>query len=61
MLRDAWQRLQLRPGATEGQLRASYKRLARLYHPDKNQVEDGSRFIALTNSFKLLQKSVYGK
>ena len=62
-LRDAWARLQLRPGATEGQLRASYKRLARMYHPDKNRpgAEDGRNFIELTNSFRLLQRSVYGK
>lgn len=56
-LHDAYMQLQVAPGACERDVTRSYKRLARLYHPDKGRMKDGgTKFIQLTAAFKLIQE-----
>ena len=56
MLHEAYAKLQLRPGTCERDVSRAYKRLARLYHPDKGRMKDGTKFIELTAAFKLIQQ-----
>lgn len=55
-LTDCYHLLELQPGASSAEIKASYRRLARQYHPDINstdqQAED--KFIALTGAYKML-------
>ena len=53
---NAYKILQLQPGASTRDLTKSYRKLSRRYHPDKSG-QDGSKFIQLTNAFKLLQEN----
>lgn len=57
---DCYRLLGLRSGATLAEIKESYRRLARQYHPDINS-SDGQakdRFIALTQAYKLLMSVV---
>ncbi|MGB3508263.1 MAG: DnaJ domain-containing protein [Microcoleaceae cyanobacterium] len=55
---DYYRQLGLNIGANLGEVKASYRRLARLYHPDVNphdrQAKD--KFIAVTEAYKILLK-----
>ncbi|NET45060.1 DnaJ domain-containing protein [Okeania sp. SIO2B3] len=54
---DYYRQLELNIGASLGEVKASYRRLARLYHPDVNpdrQAKD--KFIAVTEAYKILLK-----
>ena len=54
---DYYRQLGLNIGASLGEVKASYRRLARLYHPDVNpdrQAKD--KFIAVTEAYKILLK-----
>lgn len=56
-LADCYRMLGLRTGASYEDIKASYRRLARLYHPDANphqrqQAQD--KFIRLTDAYRLL-------
>ena len=54
-LADCYRLLELRTGASFAEIKASYRRLARQYHPDINpddQTKD--KFVALTEAYKLL-------
>ncbi|MDJ0519069.1 MAG: J domain-containing protein [Okeania sp. SIO2F4] len=55
---DYYRQLGLNLGATLGEVKASYRRLARMYHPDVNpkdrQAKD--KFIAVTEAYKILVK-----
>lgn len=55
-LADCYRLLELQPGASFAEIKASYRRLARQYHPDVNsndrQAED--KFIALAGAYKML-------
>ena len=55
---DYYRQLELNLGASLGEVKASYRRLARLYHPDVNphdrQAKD--KFIAVTEAYKMLLK-----
>lgn len=42
--------LGLRPGATEGQIKAAYRRLAKIHHPDRGGSE--AKFIEVTAAYK---------
>lgn len=58
-LADCYRLLELQPGASSAEIKASYRRLARQYHPDVNltkQAED--KFIALTEAYKMLLDTV---
>lgn len=59
-LADCYRLLELQPGASFAEIKASYRRLARQYHPDVNsnnqQAED--KFIALTEAYKMLLDTV---
>lgn len=59
-LADCYRLLELSPGASFAEIKASYRRLARQYHPDVNlsdrQAED--KFIALTEAYKMLLDAV---
>lgn len=59
-LADCYRLLELQPGASSAEIKASYRRLARQYHPDVNlsdrQAED--KFIALTEAYKMLLDAV---
>ncbi|NEQ38058.1 MAG: DnaJ domain-containing protein [Okeania sp. SIO3I5] len=53
---DYYRKLELNLGASLGEVKASYRRLARMYHPDVNpkdrQAKD--KFIAVTEAYKIL-------
>ncbi|MEM1168684.1 MAG: DnaJ domain-containing protein [Cyanobacteria bacterium P01_H01_bin.35] len=53
---DYYRQLGLNLGATLGEVKSSYRRLARIYHPDVNpkdrQAKD--KFIAVTEAYKIL-------
>ena len=53
---DCYRRLGLKSGANLAEVKASYRKLARLYHPDVNPSDrDASqKFIAITEAYKLL-------
>ncbi len=59
-LADCYRLLELSPGASFAEIKISYRRLARQYHPDVNlsdrQAED--KFIALTEAYKMLLDTV---
>ncbi|MGL5058967.1 MAG: DnaJ domain-containing protein [Microcoleus sp.] len=53
---DYYRQLGLRSGASLSQIKASYRQLARQYHPDVNpgNEEAKSKFIAITEAYKFL-------
>jgi tetratricopeptide (TPR) repeat protein len=52
---DCYQILGLRPGADLAEIKASYRNLARQYHPDANGDEQAQeRFIKVTQAYKFL-------
>ncbi|MCX7594842.1 MAG: J domain-containing protein [Fischerella sp.] len=55
-LGDCYRLLGLRSGASFGEIKASYRRLAQRYHPDINPDDKKAKekFIALTEAYKLL-------
>lgn len=56
-LADSYRLLGLRTGASYEDIKASYRRLARRYHPDANptnQQQTNDKFIQLTEAYKLL-------
>ncbi|WP_026733431.1 J domain-containing protein [Fischerella sp. PCC 9605] len=55
-LGDCYRLLGLRSGASFGEIKASYRRLAQQYHPDINPDDKKAKekFIALTEAYKLL-------
>jgi hypothetical protein len=60
-LADYYRLLGLRTGASYEEIKASYRRLARRYHPDANptnQQQAQERFIQLTEAYKVLSNLV---
>lgn len=60
-LADCYRILGLRTGATYEDIKASYRRLARQYHPDANPNNEQlakEKFIQLTNAYRLLINAV---
>jgi hypothetical protein len=57
---NALKTLELPPTATLKEVRASYRRLAKLYHPDTakklNAKSAAEKFAGLTNAYKILEK-----
>jgi curved DNA-binding protein CbpA len=55
-LADCYRLLELSSGASFAEIKASYRRLARQYHPDINPTDQRAKdkFIALTEAYKLL-------
>lgn len=53
---DYYRQLGLRAGASLSQVKASYRRLARQYHPDVNPGDERAKntFIAITEAYKFL-------
>ena len=47
--------LELAPGATKGEVKAAYRRLSKIYHPDISQDEQAQeKFIAVNEAYKFL-------
>jgi tetratricopeptide (TPR) repeat protein len=59
-LGDCYRLLGLRSGASFADIKASYRRLAQVYHPDINphDIKAKDKFIAVTQAYKLLLKVV---
>lgn len=60
-LADCYRLLGLRTGASYDEIKASYRRLAREYHPDvnpDNQQQTQEKFIQLTEAYKFLMEKV---
>ncbi|KJH73435.1 J domain-containing protein [Aliterella atlantica] len=56
---DCYHLLELKSGATLVEIKASYRRLARQYHPDINPSNAAKeKFIALSDAYKLLLSTV---
>jgi len=56
---DCYRLLELKSGATLVEIKASYRRLARQYHPDINPGGAAKeKFIALSNAYKLLIETI---
>ncbi|MDJ0555946.1 MAG: DnaJ domain-containing protein [Microcoleaceae cyanobacterium MO_207.B10] len=55
---DYYRQLGLKLGASLSEVKASYRRLARLYHPDVNPLDSQAKdkFIAVTEAYKILLK-----
>ena len=55
-LADCYRLLELSAGASFAEIKESYRRLARQYHPDSNPADQRAKdkFIALTEAYKLL-------
>jgi len=54
-LADCYRLLGLRTGASYEEIKASYRRLARQYHPDVNPAQQGKeKFIQITEAYKYL-------
>lgn len=53
---DAWQVLELEPGADKRAVKSAYRRLARLYHPDTNpgDASAAERFLAVCEAYQSL-------
>ncbi|MDY6783392.1 MAG: DnaJ domain-containing protein [Cyanobacteriota bacterium] len=61
-LTDCYRLLELKTDARREEIKASYRRLARQYHPDANPTkgkETHLRFIQLTEAYKILLQSVH--
>jgi DnaJ-class molecular chaperone len=46
--------LELREGATEGEVKAAYRAMSRIYHPDKHN----SGFTGMSDELKLMRKQL---
>jgi curved DNA-binding protein CbpA len=59
-LADCYRLLRLREGASTAEVKASYRRLARQYHPDVNSGDllAQEKFIALTDAYKFLLSAI---
>ena len=59
-LAECYRLLGLRSGASFAEIKASYRRLARQYHPDINPVDQTAKdkFIAINEAYKLLASLV---
>ena len=58
-MRRYYEILGLRPGATREEIRQSYRRLAKLYHPDRNPSEEAKhKFIQIQNAYEILTDDV---
>lgn len=56
---DCYRLLELKSGATLVEIKASYRRLARQYHPDINPSDAAKeKFMALSDAYKLLLSTV---
>ena len=57
---DCYRLLGLKSGASAGEIKSSYRRLAQRYHPDTNPNDKRAKekFIAVTEAYKLLLKVV---
>lgn len=55
-LEQCYQLFNLKPGASAGQIKAAYRQLARIMHPDANPTDDyaHNRFITLNQAYELL-------
>jgi hypothetical protein len=54
---DYYQILQLNPTATQAEIKAAYRRLAKLFHPDKNPIEE-EKFKQIKEAYETLIDSV---
>lgn len=54
---DPWQLFGLEPGADVAEIKAAYRRLARVHHPDASGDGDGVRFQAITRAYQTLLES----
>lgn len=51
---DLYESLELAPSCTEGEVRAAYKRLALLHHPDRNAGQQTDRFLRIKTAYDVL-------
>lgn len=51
---NLYQILELSESCTNEDIKKSYRRLALLYHPDKNNTPDSDKFIQVTNAYQIL-------
>lgn len=59
---DYYQTLEISPDASEEEIKAAYRRLARLYHPDTNKdPEAAARFIEIRAAYEVLIDSIKRK
>lgn len=49
--RDPWTVLGLRPGSPRSEVKAAYRRLSRIFHPDRAPGDDGERFRELSAAY----------
>jgi curved DNA-binding protein CbpA len=56
LLKDYYAILELQPPATQTQIKKAYRRLAHIYHPDKNQVDPyaRARFADIKEAYEIL-------
>jgi hypothetical protein len=61
-LEECYRLLELKSGTTLSEIKASYRRLARQYHPDVNpgDIEAHEKFIALTDGYQTLLRMLSG-
>lgn len=54
-LRQYYEILGISPGADKDEIRAAFRRLAKIYHPDRNPGEDAKmKFIQIQNAYEIL-------
>ncbi|XP_044764205.1 dnaJ homolog subfamily C member 30, mitochondrial-like [Coccinella septempunctata] len=54
--RDFYESLELKPGATQADIKEAYYRLSMKYHPDRNKGEEASvRFRQITEAYEVLR------
>jgi hypothetical protein len=59
-LEQCYQLFNLQPGATSDEIRAAYRKLARIMHPDANpeDLKAHDRFVTLNQAYQLLLKTI---
>jgi curved DNA-binding protein CbpA len=57
-MQDYYKILEVSPTATSGEIKRSYRRLARLYHPDLNQKALDSHIKRLNEAYEVLRDPV---